>query len=606
MSLAYVWVYSESIAMLQLEVIYGRDAGKCMNFHQSVVHIGADPGNDFQMTDPEISEYHGRFTCNHEASHYAYCDLQSDHGTRVRSSNVDVRLFSQQLAQSVALAGECMLFLGQSMVRCTYAFEPSESPKRPVQQIKSVSIQELTAPDDVEMLSFLLETATALTTKTTHQPVMSYLTLTLLQRLPQVTHIAIWRHDSFRDSFMCLYERTRQYRTSPSTLGEDDFREAILAKKASLYGFTNENESDDCGCAVIVPLVTQNQELGVIMVESNTPDGIDNHAFDILVRVSCVAASALERTFINADLSTVFDGFIRSIIAVMDARDPASAGHSMRVAKYALYTAQAIQTSQEPAFKNITFSNNHLDELRFASLLHDIGKVVLRREILLKSAKLLPNELQHLLERIDLFEAWFTSLPPEKRNEKTPSPHRFEQYREMVTRVVQAQQKATPADRELIDEMSRTTIPPCPTLPLLKPQECESLLIERGTLNREELKEIKRHALISWQYLTQIAWPQRWANVPIFVLQHHEKLNGTGYPYGISGDQIYIQSRIITVCDIFDALTGGDRLYKTRHSFGEAAEILLAEAKSGALDSNIVNLFIERVIPQIADPELAD
>ncbi|MBQ9395072.1 MAG: FHA domain-containing protein [Proteobacteria bacterium] len=577
-----------------------------MNFHQSVVHIGSDPGNDFQLTDPEISEYHGRFTCNHEASHYAYCDLQSEHGTRVRSSTVDVRLFSQQLAQSVALAGECMLFLGQSMVRCTYAFGPSENAERQVRQIKSVSMRTLEMSDDVEMLSFLLETATALTTKTTHQPVMSYLTLTLLQRLPQVTHIAIWRHDSFRDSFLCLYERTRQYRTSPSMLGDNAFREAIRTQNASLYGLINEAGQDGCGCAVIVPLVTPKQELGVILAESNDPDGIDSHAFDLLVRVSCVAASALERTFINADLSSVFDGFIRSIIAVMDARDPASAGHSMRVAKYALYTAQAIQNSQEPAFKNITFSNNHLDELRFASMLHDIGKVVLRREILLKSAKLLPNELQHLLERIDLFEAWFSSQPPEKRAENYPTPRRFELYREMVTRVVQAQQKATPADRELIDEMGRTFIPPCPGLPLLKPQEIESLLIERGTLNKDELKEIQRHALISWQYLTQIAWPQRWANVPIFVLQHHEKLNGTGYPYGISGDQIFIQSRIITICDIFDALTGGDRLYKTRHSFGEAAEILLAEAKSGALDSDIVDLFIERVIPQIADPELAD
>lgn len=577
-----------------------------MNFHQSVVHIGADPGNDFQMTDPEISEYHGRFTCNHEASHYAYCDLQSNRGTRVRSSSVDVRLFSQQLAQSVALAGECMLFLGQSMVRCTYTFGPSENAKRPLHLLKSVSIQAKETPDDVDMLSFLLETATALTTKTTHQAVMSYLTLTLLQRLPQATHIAVWRLDSFRDCFTCLYERTRQYRTSPSTLEDDAFREAIKTQNANLYGLVTEKCSSDRGCAVIVPLITQKYELGVLQVESNAPDGLDMHALELLLRVSYVAASAIERTFINADLSTVFDGFIRSIIAVMDARDPASAGHSMRVAKYALYTAQAIQTSQEPAFKNITFSNNHLDELRFASLLHDIGKVVLRREILLKSAKLLPNELQHLLERIDLFEAWFSSQPPEKRDQNYRSPRRFELYREMVTRVVQAQQKATHADRDLIDEMAKTTIPPCPNLPLLKPQECESLLIERGTLNRDEVKEIQRHALISWQYLTQIAWPQRWANVPIFVLQHHEKLNGTGYPYGISGDQIFLQSRIITICDIFDALTGGDRLYKTRHSFGEAAEILLSEANSGALDSNIVNLFIERVIPQIADPELAD
>jgi 3',5'-cyclic-nucleotide phosphodiesterase len=140
-------------------------------------------------------------------------------------------------------------------------------------------------------------------------------------------------------------------------------------------------------------------------------------------------------------------------------------------------------------------------------------------------------------------------------------------------------------------------------LPLLKAAERDSLLIERGTLNAEERREIQKHALISWQYLSQIAWPQRWANVPVYVLQHHEKLNGTGYPYGIRGDQIFLQSRIITICDIFDALTGGDRSYKTRHSFGDAAQILLQDAKAGALDKDIVDLFIEQVIPQIVDAE---
>ena len=218
----------------------------------------------------------------------------------------------------------------------------------------------------------------------------------------------------------------------------------------------------------------------------------------------------------------------------MDARDPASAGHSMRVARYAMMTAQAIHSSTRKAFINITFSSNHLDEIRFASLLHDIGKVVLRREILLKAAKLTQDDLKHLLERIDLFAAWFATQSAETMGSSYRTPQQFEHYREMVTRVQQAQAKATEDDRQLIDEMTRTFITPCPHLPLLTSQEKESLLIEHGTLNAEERQEIERHVLISWQYLSQIAWPQRWSNVPIFVLQHHEKLNGTGYPYGIS------------------------------------------------------------------------
>lgn len=588
--------------MLQLEVIYGKDAGKCMNFQQNVICIGSDNGNDFQLTDAEISEHHGRFTCDHEAGHYSYCDLQSARGTRVRSSSIDVLLFSHQLAQSVALAGECMLFLGQSMIRCSYIPTPINE-HRDVSCIQTTPMHPLKPIEDVELLSFLLETSIALSTKTTHESVLAHLTLALMQYLPQAAHIIIWRFDAFRDCFTRLYERSRQNEFAPVRINDKDFREAIKSQSAYLYC---TDKSSDHGCAIMVPLTTSNRQLGSLVVESIEPDGLGQDAVNILIRVANVAVSALERTFINADLSAVFDGFIRSIIAVMDARDPASAGHSMRVAKYALYTAQAIQSSQLPAFNNVSFSNNHLDELRFASLLHDIGKVVLRREILLKAEKLLPNELQHLLERIDLFEAWFSEQSAEKLGLKYRSTQQFELYREMVTRVVHAQIRATETDKLLIDEMSDTFIPSYPNLPLLKPQERDSLLIERGTLNQEERLEVQRHALISWQYLSQITWPQRWANVPIFVLQHHEKMNGTGYPYGISGDQIYLQSRIITVCDIFDALTGGDRLYKTRHSFGDAAWILHEEAKSGALDPNIVDLFISKVIPQISDPELDD
>lgn len=587
--------------MLQLQVIYGKDAGKCVRFQQSVVHIGSDPGNDFQLNDDEISEYHGRFTCNQAAGHYAYCDLQSTHGSRVRSASIDVLLYSHQMPQSVAIAGECVISLGQSLIQCSYAVGNPNTPNR-VRRVSALSMHSIPPSDDPDMLSFLLDASLALTAKTTHQAVMSHLAMAILQRLPEAAHVSIWRFDSSRDCFSCIYERSRGNLTTPALLTDADYRNALKSHSVELFV---ADEPPHVGCALVEPLVTARLELGVLVVDSNQPDGIQPVDIEGLARLCSVAAYAIERTFINADISAVFDGFIRSIIAVMDARDPASAGHSRRVANYALYTAQAIHASQAPAFRNILFSRNHMDEIRFAGLLHDIGKVVLRREILLKSAKLTPGDLQHLLERIELFAAWFATQSPSALGSAYRSPQQFAHYREIVTRVQQAQVRATAEDKFYIDEMARTFITPCPGLPLLKAAERDSLLIERGTLNAEERREIKKHALISWQYLSQIAWPQRWSNVPVYVLQHHEKLNGTGYPYGIQGDQIFLQSRIITICDIFDALTGGDRSYKTRHSFGDAAQILLQDAQSGALDKDIVDLFIAQVIPQIVDAEAA-
>ena len=305
------------------------------------------------------------------------------------------------------------------------------------------------------------------------------------------------------------------------------------------------------------------------------------------------------------ELSNVFDSFVRSIIAVMDDRDPATSGHSMRVARYSLCLARAIHASKLPSFKHLSFTDDHIEEIRYAALLHDIGKVVLRRDILLKSAKLKDEDLKHLLERLDLFAAWFDTQSPEKLMDKYRSPRRFEHYREIVTRIVQADMFPTEEERQYLEEMSQTYITSCPSLPLLSRWELESLLIPFGTLNPDERHEIQKHALTSWQYLSEIAWPKRWEKVPLIVLQHHEKLNGSGYPYGISGDQILPQSRIITVCDIFDAMTGGDRPYKTRHSFGDAAYFLQKEAHNGALDQAIVDIFIDDVVPQISDPDAA-
>ena len=590
-----------AVCMLQLEVINGKDTGKCIRFQQSVVHIGTDPGNDFQLTDAEVSEYHGKFTCNHEAGHYAYCDLQSKRGSRIKTPANNVLLFSHQMPQSMALAGEILLSVGQTVIQCR-PIQNSEAQAETVKprRVAAISMHGLQPSSDTEILQFLLDTSTLLTSRTTYQSVMLHLSQAILQHLPHANHVALWRRDAVKDIFTCAFERSRNNDVTPSIVTQNELRSALNSRNVELYA-SGRNKR---GNAIVAPLMTANREIGVLIVDTAEPAGMSNEDLDCISRVVGMAAYALERTYYNADLSNVFDGFIRAIIAVMDARDPATAGHSLRVARYTLYLAQAIHASQLEVFQNISFSHNHIEELRFAALLHDIGKVVLRREILLKSAKLKESDLKHLIERLDLFAAWFETQSPEKLGSKYRTPQQFEHYREIVTRVVQADVHPTDEDKRYLDEMTQTYITPCPDLPLLNEEEHECLLIPFGTLSRAERHEIQKHALISWQYLSQIAWPQRWANVPVFVLQHHEKLNGTGYPYGISGDQILLQSRMITVCDIFDAMTGGDRSYKTRHSFGDAAQFLMEQANSGALDRDIVEIFIDKVIPQISDPDL--
>lgn len=583
--------------MLQLQVLNGQDAGKCLCFQQSVVHIGAEIGNDFRVSDAQMGRYHGQILCSREG-HYSYCDLQSEHGTRVHAQGLDVYLHNPQFPQSVALTGDVLLEIGQTVIACRICAVACEDVQ--IRRVSSLSLLTLPRSGDVDMMRFLLETSLGLTAKTTHHAVLSYLSKVILQRMGLAAHIAVWKLDACATAFSCIYERSRcNYASSPN-LPDELLRDATEHREAILYRVSGSSLAN----VIVAPLSTSTRDLGVLIVDSSQASGLGAHELETLARISEVAAYAIERTFYNADISALFDGFIRSIISVMDARDPASSGHSQRVSKYVLLTAQAIHASALPAFKNIQFTTNHLEELRFAALLHDIGKVVLRREILLKSSKLTQTDLKHLLDRIALFAAWFQTQSPQTLAGRYISQQRFAMYREVVTRLNQIHAHADDADLAIIREMESVCIDPCPSVKLLSPQEAEALEIKRGTLTQRERREIERHALISWQYLSQISWPQRWANVPLFVLQHHEKLNGTGYPHGIHGDQIKLQSRILAVCDIFDALTGGDRPYKTRHSFADAAAILTHDAANGGLDPDIVDLFIGQVIPQLSSPDI--
>lgn len=582
--------------MLRLEVIYGKDAGKCMQFQQSVVHIGSEIGNDFQLTDPDISGFHGRFTCS-DPSHYAYCDLQSAQGSRIQAASIDIFLYNHQLPQVVSLAGKVVLSIGQSKIRCDL-LQDAKGENCPILKLASRSLSDPLPPPNISLSKFLFQLSLGLMKKVTHQAVMSYLSQAIFNYMPHVTHMAIWRLDEMNDELSCAYERSREG-VITSSMREDLLRAAITEKNAVLYEIEDNGNTD----AIVSPLFSDKRNLGILMVNARGRNALGESELNAVSMLSKIVSCAVDRTFFNADMSALFDGFVRAIIAVMDARDPASAGHSRRVSKYALITAQAIHASHAPAFKDVQFTGDHLDELRFAALLHDIGKVALRREILLKSSKLSHNDLQNLLDRISLFWAWFSTQSPETLGKRYRSRQTFEMYHEVVTRLQQVNAVASERDRALIDEMAQTYVDPCPNIMLLSPSERESLLIEHGTLTPAERHEIERHALISYQYLSQISWPLRWANVPIFVLQHHEKLNGKGYPHGISGSQIRLQSRILSVCDIFDALTGGDRPYKLRHSFADAANVLHKEVDAGALDGNIVEIFIEQVIPQLSNPD---
>jgi hypothetical protein len=135
--------------------------------------------------------------------------------------------------------------------------------------------------------------------------------------------------------------------------------------------------------------------------------------------------------------------------------------------------------------------------------------------------------------------------------------------------------------------------------PLLLPAELHALSVRRGNLTPDEYAQIQRHATASYNFLRQIPWTEDLQNVPHIAHCHHEKLNGTGYPRRLKGDQIPLGARLMTVADIYDALTAAERPYKRALTSREALRILEAEAASGCLDRDVLELFISRRIYRV-------
>jgi HD-GYP domain-containing protein (c-di-GMP phosphodiesterase class II) len=121
--------------------------------------------------------------------------------------------------------------------------------------------------------------------------------------------------------------------------------------------------------------------------------------------------------------------------------------------------------------------------------------------------------------------------------------------------------------------------------------ERTNLRIKRGSLNEDERHEIESHVSHTYTFVSKIPWPPEFRDIPEIAICHHEKLDGTGYPARKKGNEISVQSRIMAIADMYDALTATDRPYKKAIPHEKAINILMNEASSGKLDMDLIELF---------------
>ena len=343
---------------------------------------------------------------------------------------------------------------------------------------------------------------------------------------------------------------------------------------------------------------------------------------NLLSSLASQAAIALENNKLYQDIQNLFEGFVRASVVAIESRDPTTFGHSERVASLTVSFARKLSTFETGRFANVRFSDTTLTEIRYASLLHDFGKVGVREEVLIKAKKLFPWELTRLKERYRLLRKSLEADHNKRCLEYVLS-HGVDKYNavrdvleagfiEQLTELQQTLDFLLAANEPTVLEEGdfnrlrevaarRHVDGDGQVTEFLNEREMHVLSIRKGSLSEEERREIESHVTHTFNFLSKIPWTKSLRRVPEIAFAHHEKLNGRGYPNHIEANAIPLESKLMTIADIFDALTATDRPYKKALPRQKAFDIMYNEVTQGLLDRDLLDIFVQGEVFKVID-----
>jgi HD-GYP domain-containing protein (c-di-GMP phosphodiesterase class II) len=339
--------------------------------------------------------------------------------------------------------------------------------------------------------------------------------------------------------------------------------------------------------------------------------GFDSRSEELLAMVAAQAAASLESALLYDEIRRLFEGFVKASVEAIESRDPTTSGHSRRVANLTVALAKAVDGETAGPYRDAAFSREDLRELEYASLLHDFGKIGVREKVLVKANKLYDEELVLLRERFDYVSRTIESdvLTRKVRAlERGASRAELEALDVDLARrradlegafqtIIAANEPTVLAagDFERVEKLAKETYSDLrgEVRRLLTEEEVVSLSVKRGSLTPTEFDEIRSHVVHTFRFLSRIPWGKQFRRVPIIAGAHHERLNGTGYPNRLHAEEIPVQSKLMSIADVYDALTASDRPYKKAVPIERALDILKFGVKDGHLDGELVRIFYD-------------
>lgn len=368
-----------------------------------------------------------------------------------------------------------------------------------------------------------------------------------------------------------------------------------------------------------IPLKNHEDEvLGVIQI-INAMDaqkrviGFTEEHQTMLNSLASQAAIALSNRKLIVDLENLLMQFMRSIATGIEKKSKYSSDHIMRVAQLTDMIAAKLNNADTGHFADLRFSENELKELSMAGWMHDVGKIITPEFIMDKSTKLetIMDRISLVKERFDKLELAlelmalqsdpesFTAFlkqnfPPSAGPGLTEAKAWLADSYQFIEALNKGNEFVPDGDIARIDEIAGVCfIHNNKEYHLLTGNELANMHIRRGTLTPEEMKLMSAHVSVTWDMLSQLSFPKKYKNVAFYAATHHEKLNGKGYPRGLTADDLPLQSRIIAVADIFEALTSADRPYKKAKTLSESLRIMAFCVKDGDLDPDLLDFFLD-------------
>ncbi|MGV8059677.1 MAG: HD domain-containing phosphohydrolase [Smithellaceae bacterium] len=359
---------------------------------------------------------------------------------------------------------------------------------------------------------------------------------------------------------------------------------------------------------LVVPLRNHENDIIGVLQLLNALDPATGKVMDfssecqeMVLSLASQAAVSLSNSRLIHDLENLLESFIKTIATAIDEKSPYTGGHVRRVAELTMTMAQKINSINYGKFAGIEFSEEQLRELRLAAWLHDVGKITTPEYVIDKATKLeaVHDRIHDVKTRMELIKKDSLS----KTNKDAHAGRIAAQikaldddYQFLVDANIGSEFLSDDKIARIKEIAKRKWTDDGQPHPLLSDEEVYNLCIRRGTLTDEQRNIINNHVLITHKMLSQLPFPKKMRHVAAYAAAHHEKIDGTGYPLGLKGDQLSLQSRIIAIADVFEALTAKDRPYKKGKSLAEALKIMESMAKDNHIDADLYGLFVKEKV----------